>query len=149
MLAKGVIEPAMSEWGNLVVIVSKNDGSSRFCVNYWKLNASTIRDAYPTPRIDDCIDSLGKAKIFATLNCNSWYWQIPIKESDRDKTAFVSHMSSYRVKRVEACTDCMSPDFRMHEPYMPFVFRGLYSHTRAHTTSSRRPRRPHLGLFVV
>ncbi len=44
---------------------------------------------------------------------------------------------------VVVCTDCMSPCFRMYEPYMPFVFRGLYSHTKAHTTSSRRPCRPH------
>ncbi len=45
---------------------------------------------------------------------------------------------------------CMSPYFRMYEPYMPFVFRGLYSHTKAHTISSRGLVGPQLvGLFVV
>ncbi len=100
MQSEGVIEPAMSEWASPVVIVPKNDGSARFCVDYRKLNASTIRDAYPIPRMDDCIDSLGEAKIFTTLDCNSGYWQIPIKESDRHKTAFVSHMGSYHFKRM-------------------------------------------------
>ncbi len=83
-----------------MVIVPKRDGSARFCVDYRKLNASTIRDAYPIPRMDDCIDSLGEAKIFTTLDCNSGYWQIPIEESDRHKTAFVSHMGSYHFARM-------------------------------------------------
>ncbi len=100
MLAQGVIEPAMLEWASPVVIVPKHDGSARFCVDCRKLKASTIRDAYPIPRMDNCIDSLGEAKIFTTLNWNSGSWQIPIHEADRNKIAFVSHMGSYCFTRV-------------------------------------------------
>ncbi len=82
----------MSEWASTVVIVPKHDGSARFCVDYRKLNSSTIRDSYPISRMDDYIDSLGEAKISTTLDCNSGYWQIPIHEVDRDKTAFVCHI---------------------------------------------------------
>ncbi len=87
MTAQRVIEPAMSESASPVVLVPKTDGTPRFCVDYRKLNAKTIRDSYPIPRMDDCIDSLGGAKVFSTLDCNSGYWRIPIAEEDRDKTA--------------------------------------------------------------
>ena len=50
-------------------------------------NAVTILDIYPLLRMDDYIDSLGEASVFTTMDCNSGYWQIPIREEDRDKTA--------------------------------------------------------------
>ncbi len=50
--------------------------------------------------MDDCIDSMGKAKIFTSLDCNSGYCRIPIHEADRNKTAFASHMGSYRFARM-------------------------------------------------
>ena len=100
MLDKGIIEPATSEWASPIVLVPKKDGQLRFCVDYRKLNEQTIADAYPLPRMDDCIDSLGDASIFTTLDCNSGYWQIPVREEDKDKTTFTSHMGTYRFKRL-------------------------------------------------
>ena len=100
MLAKGVIEPANTEWASPIVFVPKSDGSLRFCVDYRRLNAMTIRDSYPIPRMDECLDSLGDAVVFSTLDCNSGYWQIPVAERDRDKTAFVSHFGLYRWLRM-------------------------------------------------
>ena len=100
MLRAGVIEPAQSAWVSPGVIVPKQDGSYRFCVNYRRLNAVTIRDVYPLPRMDDYIDSLGETSVFTTLDCNSGYWQIPIREEDRDKTAFTSHAGTFRFIRM-------------------------------------------------
>jgi len=48
----------------------------------------TIKDAYPIPRMDECIDSLGDARVFSTLDCNANYWQIPVAEEDKHLTAF-------------------------------------------------------------
>jgi hypothetical protein len=81
-------------------MVPKPDGSLRFCVDYRKLNAITVSDTYPLPRINECIDSLGEAAIFTTLDCNSGYWQIPVEPADRDKTTFTSHYGIYRFIRL-------------------------------------------------
>ena len=80
MLRAGVIEPATSEWASPVVLVPKKDKTLRFCVDYRRLNTRTVNDAYPLPRMDDCIDSLDDATIFSTLDCNSGYWQIPVAQ---------------------------------------------------------------------
>ena len=100
MLEMKVIEPSSAEWANPVVLVRKPDGSTRFCVDYRKLNAITTRDVYPLPRMEECIDSLGDATIFSTLDANSGYWQVEIAEEDRDKTTFTCHVGLYRFIRM-------------------------------------------------
>ena len=99
-LKTGVIEPAQSEWASPVVLAPKKDGTLRFCVDYRRLNAATIPDTYPLPRMDDSIDSLGQAKIFSVLDALWGYWQVPISEEDRDKTTFTTHMGTYRYARM-------------------------------------------------
>ena len=100
MLDAEVIEPANSEWASPVVLVPKPDGSLRFCVDYRKLNSLTVKDTYPLPRMDECIDSMGEAQFFTTLDANSGYWQIPVAKEDRDKTTFTCHAGCYRFKRM-------------------------------------------------
>ena len=100
MLKDTVIEPAQSEWASPVVIAPKKDGTLRFCVDYRKLNDLTVKDSYPLPRIDECLDTLGHAKVFTTLDANSGYWQIPVTEEDRSKTTFTSHAGCYQYKRM-------------------------------------------------
>ena len=99
-LDAGVIEPACSEWASPVVLVLKKDGSVRFCVDFRRLNAVTIADTYPLPRMEDCIDSLGEARVFSTLDALWGYWQVPIAEEDRDKTTFTTHLGTYRYIRM-------------------------------------------------
>ncbi|CAF4802655.1 unnamed protein product, partial [Rotaria socialis] len=69
--------------------------SLRFCVDYRKLNASTIRTAYPMPRVDDTLDSLRAAKYISALDLRSGYWQVEIDPGSRDKTAFITHRGLY------------------------------------------------------
>ena len=95
-----VIEPSTSEWAAPIVLVPKPDGSLRFCIDYRRLNALTLRDSYPLPRMDDCLDSLGTANIFSTLDADSGYWQLKVAEEDRDKTSFTSHRGTFRFKRM-------------------------------------------------
>ena len=67
MLERGVIEPSTSAWSSPVVLKTKKDGTTRFCVDYRKLNSVTIKDAYPLPRIDECLDALSSAVWFGCI----------------------------------------------------------------------------------
>lgn len=99
-LKLGVIEPSQAEWSLPVVIVPKAVGTPRFCVDYRRLNKITVKDTYPLPRMDDCIDFLGDAMVFSTMDCNAGYWQIPVAEEDEDKTTFTSHEGTFRYVRL-------------------------------------------------
>lgn len=85
MLSKGVIRKSKSPWCSPVVLVTKPDGSIRFCVDYRKLNAVTIKDKYPLPRIDDLLDRLQGGEVFSTLDLKAGYWQIPLLERTRPR----------------------------------------------------------------
>ncbi|CAN8076686.1 unnamed protein product [Agarophyton chilense] len=100
MLLAGVSEPAQSPWASPVVLAPKQDGYWRFCVDYRRLNADTVKDVYPIPRMDEYIDSLGTATVFKTLEANWGYWQVPVRKQDQDKTAFACHSGLYRFKRM-------------------------------------------------
>lgn len=69
----GVAEPAVTEWISPVVFVPNKYESLRFCANYPRLYAVTVRNIYPIPRMDKCVESLGEAKMSSPLNANSGY----------------------------------------------------------------------------
>ena len=59
MLERGVVEPSNGPWSSPVVLVKKKDGTTRFCVDFRKVNDLTKKDAHPLPRIDNTLDTLG------------------------------------------------------------------------------------------
>lgn len=97
MLKKDVITPSKSPWASGIVLVKKKDGSKRFCVDYMRLNDITIKDAYPLPRVDECLDQLAGSRWFSCLDMNSGYWQVEMDHDDREKTAFVSRAGFFLI----------------------------------------------------
>ena len=63
----------------------------RFVVDYRALHSVTKSDGFPRPQVIDILDWLGEGKAFAKLDLASGYWQVPIREEDREKTAVVTH----------------------------------------------------------
>ena len=96
LLQNRLVEPAASPWASNVVLVRKKDDSFRLCVDYRRLNSVTYKDSYPLPHIDTCLGSMNGAVWFSTLDLRSGYHNIPIKESDRDKTAFITRRGCFR-----------------------------------------------------
>ena len=100
MLDAGVIEPSRAEWASPPVLVRKKDGTWRYCIDFRAVNNVTVKDAYPLPLIEECIDSLAGKKWFCTLDMNSGYWQIPVAEEDKEKTAFLTRYGLYQFTRM-------------------------------------------------
>ena len=88
MLEKGIIEPCDGPWSSPIVLVKKKDGSLRFCIDYRKLNEATLKDAYPLPRIEDNLDTLGGSTWFSTLDLISGFWQVELDDDAKAKSAF-------------------------------------------------------------
>jgi hypothetical protein len=95
LLDKGFIHPSASPWGCPALFVKKKDNSLRLCVDYRPLNAVTIKNKYPVPRIDILFDQLAGAKIFSKIDLRSGYHQIKIRPSDVPKTAFSTRYGLY------------------------------------------------------
>ena len=121
-LKTGVIRESTSPWSSPLVYVRKRDGTTRPCVDYRKLNEVTKKDAYPLPRIEDCLDCLGGAKVFSTLDLQSGYWQIDLKEEDRAKTAFSTRSGHYEYVTMPFGL-CNAPS--TFERAMELIMKGL------------------------
>jgi hypothetical protein len=95
LLDKGYIRPSSSPWGCPALFLKKKDGSLRLCVDYRPLNAVTIKNKYPLPRIDVLFNQLTRAKVFSKIDLRSGYHQIKIRPCDIPKTAFSTRYGLY------------------------------------------------------
>ncbi|GBN67128.1 Retrovirus-related Pol polyprotein from transposon 297 [Araneus ventricosus] len=100
LLADGIIEECESPYASPVVLVPKPNGSMRLCVDFRKLNATTIADTYPLPRMDDLLTEAKSTAYMSTLDLKSGYHQIKVHEADQDKTAFICPFGTYKYLRM-------------------------------------------------
>ncbi|CAF1433061.1 unnamed protein product [Rotaria sp. Silwood1] len=96
MLKAGIIIPSHSPWSSPVVLLKKPNGEFRFIIDYRKLNSITKKDSYPQPTVEELIQRLGGHSWFTKLDLKSGYYQIPIHQADKEKTAFVTQDGLYQ-----------------------------------------------------
>lgn len=101
MESRGIIRKSNSAWGSRVVLVGKKDGSIRFCIDYRDLNSKLLVQDSPLPLTVEAIDRLGSGKgdpsslFLSTLDLASGFWCLPIEESSKPLTAFVTRRQKY------------------------------------------------------
>ncbi|WVZ94300.1 hypothetical protein U9M48_040206 [Paspalum notatum var. saurae] len=93
LLEKGFIRKSTSPWASPVLLTEKKDRMLRMCVDYRGLNAVTVKNKYPLPRIEDLFDQLKGACVFSKIDLRSGYHQLRIRPLDIPKTTFISLMS--------------------------------------------------------
>ncbi|XP_076465351.1 uncharacterized protein LOC143297064 [Babylonia areolata] len=106
LLNMGAIEPSVSPYSSQIVLVKKKDGKIRFCVDYRRFNKVVEFDAEPMPEIEYLFSKLGQKRIFSKIDLSKGYWQIPVEEEDRPKTAFSTPEGHFqwRVMLFGLCT---------------------------------------------
>jgi hypothetical protein len=77
-----------------------NPTKLRLCIDFRKVNKSTMKNKYPLPRIDDLFDQLRGSKIFSKIELRSGYHQVRIKEEDINKTYFRTRYGNYEFLMV-------------------------------------------------
>lgn len=123
LLNRGFITPSTSPYAAPVLFVPKKDGTSRMVIDYRLLNAMTIKNRYPLPRIDELMDRLQGAKVFSKIDLASGYHQIKVAECDQHKTAFRTRFGHYEFKVLPfGLTSAPATFMRlMNDTLMPYL----------------------------
>jgi hypothetical protein len=100
LIAQGLIQPSRSPWGFPVLFVSKPGGKWRMCIDYRLLNNVTVKDAYPLPRIQDCLDMIGSARCLSKFDLTQGYYQVEMQPDSIHKTAFNTRSGKYEFRAM-------------------------------------------------
>ena len=98
MTEASITEKSISPYASPIVIVPKKDGSIRLCVDYRLLNEITISDPQPMPKLEDIINKLGKAQYLSKIDLTKGFWQIPLTDNAKIKSAFVTPFGHFQFK---------------------------------------------------
>jgi len=98
MLAMGIIEESTAAYASPVVMVEKPDGTKRVCVDYRRLNCVTVFDPEPMPTAEEIFAKLSGDRFFSEFDLSKGYWQVPVREQDRDFTTFICRRGLFRFR---------------------------------------------------
>ncbi|KAF7492236.1 Transposon Ty3-G Gag-Pol polyprotein [Sarcoptes scabiei] len=106
----GIIGRSKSPWSSPLIAIEKKDHTLRLAVDYRKLNKMTIFDAQPAPRIDEILAGLRNACVFSKIDFRQGYYQVPLREEDKPKTAFQfkSKLYQFNVMPFGLSTACQT-----------------------------------------
>lgn len=99
-LSAGIVRRSTSNFASRVVVVKKKDGTYRICIDYRKLNTMVLKDCFPVPNIDDVLEKLQRAKYFTVMDLENGFFHVPIEESSKKFTAFVTKEGLFEFNRT-------------------------------------------------
>lgn len=98
--SRDLIQPSNSAWSSPIVLVPKQNGDWRMCIDYRKVNNHTKKDAYPTPNIRDCLNLCKGANLLTLIDIKDAYHHILMEENSVAITAFATPRGLYEWKRM-------------------------------------------------
>ncbi|XP_065354978.1 uncharacterized protein LOC135949365 [Calliphora vicina] len=100
LVENNIIRPSESPYASAVVLVKKKNGEIRKCVDYRALNKLTIRDNFPLPLIEDCIEYLGGKKYFTTIDLKNGFFHVKMASDSIKYTSFVTPYGQFEYLRM-------------------------------------------------
>lgn len=100
LIELGHVRVSHSEYAAPIVLVKKKNGEYRLCIDYRALNRIMIKDNFPLPLIDDCIDFLGHKTCFSIIDLKNGFNQVQLEPESMKYTAFVTPFGQYEYCRM-------------------------------------------------
>ena len=100
LVEMGVATPSHSPWASPIVPVPKPDGSIRLCVDYRKLNSTTVADPYYMTTLEEILERVGESRCLSKLDLSKGFYQIGIEEESKEKTAFITPFGKFSFNRM-------------------------------------------------
>ena len=120
----GVISPIQepTPWCAAMVVVPKDSGAVRICVDLKPLNESVLREVHPMPKVDTTLAQLSGATVFSKLDANSGFWQIPLAKESKLLTTFITPFGRFYFNKLPFGISSAPEIFQRH---MNNVLSGL------------------------
>ncbi|UYV65657.1 hypothetical protein LAZ67_3004985, partial [Cordylochernes scorpioides] len=149
MLNNGIIRPSNSPWASPLHLVSKKDESLRPCGDYRRLNAVTLPDRYPIPRLDDFHHILKGTRVYSKIDLCKAFYQIPIAEEDKPKTAIITPFGLFEFNVMSFGLRNATATFQrfMHEVLRNLDFAFVYLDDILVASETEEEHYSHLGTL--
>lgn len=126
-LKNGVIKAGSSDFAFQVVLAKKKDGTDRVCIDFRKLNANLVRDRFPSPLIEDVLDTLQGAKVFSTIDLKNGFFHVPVNKDSQKYLSFVTHNGQYQFLKAPFGCSNSPPVFHkfINETFRDLIIAGV------------------------